>query len=220
MKTSEIKAFYARGNAKWYDWLQKIWRPLISTGAEQELATLLSQHLTHQSQILDLGCGTGHLLDQIMHADLPFQRYLGIDLSINMLSIAKEKFTNKENIEFREQSISTLSNINQSFDTILSSWVLSHLDNPAEVVNNAQQLLAPGGKLILIFFSQPKWYLDFWVSLFSKYILKATHVSQKEILKIENVTKQHSFVGDITTLLVCEHHQSYILEKMHTKKLT
>jgi|FLOH01.1.fsa_nt_gi ubiquinone/menaquinone biosynthesis C-methylase UbiE len=203
MKTSEIKAFYARGNAKWYDWLQKIWRPLISAGAEKELATLLSQHLTHRSRILDLGCGTGHLLDQIMHVNLPFQHYLGIDLSQDMLSIARDKFANKENIEFQEQSISTFSNINQSFDTILSSWVLSHLDNPAEVANNAQQLLAPGGKLILIFFSQPKWYLDFWVHPFSKYILKATHVSQEEILKIKNVTEQRSFVRNITTLLVC-----------------
>lgn len=53
------------------------------------VSTFLSRFA--DKKILDVGCGTGHLLELL---DLPKDRYFGIDPSDKMLEVAKSKFPN------------------------------------------------------------------------------------------------------------------------------
>jgi ubiquinone/menaquinone biosynthesis C-methylase UbiE len=97
-------------------------------------------------QILDLGCGTGRLLE--------FANY-GVDFSTNMIAIAKSKFPNKEIVEGAVTSIPYTPN---SFDYIFCFHVIMHLDyeTTKEFLSETHQKLAYNGRLIFDFPSKKR----------------------------------------------------------------
>lgn len=98
------------------------------------------------NQILDLGCGTGRLLE--------FANY-GVDFSTNMIAIAKSKFPNKEIVEGAVTYIPYTPN---SFDYIFCFHVIMHLDyeTTTEFLSETHQKLAYNGRLIFDFPSKKR----------------------------------------------------------------
>ena len=91
-----------------------------------------------KDNILDLGCGTGRFLE--------FANY-GVDASLEMLHIAKNKFPDKQ--LFVENGTKTHFD-NDRFDIVFSFHVLMHLDENIiiEILNEAYRVLKKGGRLI------------------------------------------------------------------------
>jgi 2-polyprenyl-3-methyl-5-hydroxy-6-metoxy-1,4-benzoquinol methylase len=118
-----------------------------------------------------------------------------------MLKISKSKFPTIQNVKFREQDITNLNNIGEKFDIIICTWVLSHLKSPSALANQTQNLLNRGGKIFIICFTKPKWYINFWFFPFARYLFKARYVSPEEIKKIENIKTKYAFAANITTTI-------------------
>ncbi|MFA6073437.1 MAG: class I SAM-dependent methyltransferase [Candidatus Woesearchaeota archaeon] len=81
---------------------------------------------THNSKIIvDLGCGTGNTIQKINN----FEKAYCIDISSNMLSIAKKKLKNKKNIIFiKSDLLEFFSNHkNLKANTIISTYAIHHL---------------------------------------------------------------------------------------------
>ncbi|MFV2033992.1 MAG: methyltransferase domain-containing protein, partial [Halocynthiibacter sp.] len=49
-----------------------------------------------------------------------------------------------------------LAAVSGGFDFVVSTWLLSHLDEPVETVRDALGKLAPGGTAVFVFFSMPR----------------------------------------------------------------
>ncbi len=103
-------------------------------------------------RVLDLGTGTGRLLELVARkADSA----LGIDLSRDMLAVARTRLDRPElrHMQVRNGDIFALNLDPESFDTALIHMVLHYLDDPARAIDEAARALKPGGKLLIADFA-------------------------------------------------------------------
>jgi len=204
MHENNVKTLYSLGHAGWYDPFKKIWNILSSSKAEKEFTSFLKDTIDETKTILDLGCGTGLNLEKIHSLKLKFKKYLGLDFSKDMLDIAKNKFAHAPRVEFKQKDITNLNDIAEKFDVIICTWVLSHLQSPSSVVNQAQKSLAPDGKMFLIFFSKPRWYINVWLYFPAKYIFQTKPLTEVEVNKFKNVKTRHKYSGHITSTVTIQ----------------
>ncbi len=95
-------------------------------------------------QILDLGCGTGDLTEQIARSGAAVT---GVDLSESMIAKAKEKFPD---LDFSVGDAETFRSACQ-FDAIFSNAALHWMKRPELVVQSIALALKPGGRLVAEF---------------------------------------------------------------------
>ncbi len=76
------------------------------------------------AKVLELGCGTGHLLSALNPS-----HGVGVDLSSNMISIAKSKHPELEFIQGDMEDESLISSLQGSFDFIILSDAIGYLDD-------------------------------------------------------------------------------------------
>lgn len=95
----------------------------------EELLKLINKN----SSILDIGCGAGN--NSVYLSSLGY-KVTGVDLSENMLSIAKNK---NSNATFLKKDISNLDFKDQSFDHVVAAYSLCYLPK-SEVLNCLKNL--------------------------------------------------------------------------------
>lgn len=95
-------------------------------------------------RILDIGCGTG-LLTAMAQQRWPDAAITATDAAPAMLEAARAKLPSVRFVEADAADIQ----LTEKFDLILSSMVLHWLTNPVAVVAHWQNLLAPGGTLLV-----------------------------------------------------------------------
>ena len=95
-------------------------------------------------KILDYGCGTGRLYPIIKR--MFNSSYLGIDLSNDMLNVAKKKF---KGIAVKQEDGEDLKLKNNSFDTVIVFGALHHLPNPKKGLAEINRVLAKKGTLLI-----------------------------------------------------------------------
>jgi SAM-dependent methyltransferase len=94
-------------------------------------------------KVLDLGCGTGYLIDLL---DLPPQDYLGVDLSPRMLERAESKFP-RHSFHQADQVRTGLPS--EGFDAVVNMWAMHYAD-PQAALLEATRLLKPGGRFFVV----------------------------------------------------------------------
>ena len=187
--------------AKSYDWLKKKWTPLFAAKAEALLGNFLIENVDESKEILELGCGTAMNLDKIVSLNRTFKSYLGLDYSEEMMSKAKDKFRDSNNIEFRKADITQLNSLKSKYDVIICTWVLSHIKSPSAAINDAQQHLKNNGKMFLIFLTKPKCYINFWFHFVAKYLFKSKYITEEEVRKFKNVKRIHKLSEGLVTVV-------------------
>lgn len=91
--------------------------------------------------VLDLGCGTGEMLNYLKG----FDSYLGVDFSEKLVDIANKQSGNK-NVVFIQGDIREDLGLD-TYDLVILNDVIHHTD--FGVIKNAVKYLAKGGKLII-----------------------------------------------------------------------
>ncbi|ASJ13785.1 class I SAM-dependent methyltransferase [Thermococcus radiotolerans] len=101
-------------------------------------------------RILDLGCGSVSPVE-LGEAVGPNGKYVGVDFSPGLLSIAKVRVRNARMdwVVLREMDIRKLV-VKNTYDAVVMSFVLEYLENPGAAVKRAIGTLEPGGKLVII----------------------------------------------------------------------
>ncbi len=97
------------------------------------------------TSMLDAGCGTGAML-RLFEKDIPGKSYCGIDLSTEMIRVAKE---NSSSIDFRQGDCEALPFADDSFDVITCSMSFHHYPNVEKFFANVYRTLKPNGRFIL-----------------------------------------------------------------------
>ena len=98
--------------------------------------------------LLDIGTGTGRMLELlggIAH------RAIGIDLSADMLSVARANLTRAglARCSVRKANMYQLPFADRSFDTVAIHQVLHYADDPARAIDEAARVLRLGGRLLI-----------------------------------------------------------------------
>ena len=92
---------------------------------------------TECESLLDAGCGEGFVVDYLAQRN-PNLKLTGIDVSSDAIEYAKAHFGEKA--RFRPGSVYKLPFSDKSFDTILCSEVLEHLDDPNRAVGELKRV--------------------------------------------------------------------------------
>ncbi|MBD2100174.1 class I SAM-dependent methyltransferase [Leptolyngbya sp. FACHB-261] len=97
-------------------------------------------------RVLDLGCGTGALIQRLLHL-APEARFFGLDPSVEMLCVAKRKLP--DSVELCVGSADTLPFANESFDVVISTNAFHYFRDPAQAIQEARRVLKPNGRLVI-----------------------------------------------------------------------
>jgi ArsR family transcriptional regulator len=101
---------------------------------------------------LDIGTGTGRILELVSPKA---QRSLGVDLSPEMLAIARSRLAQAglTKAQVRLADLYELPSADRSFDLVTIHQVLHYLDDPQRAVAEAARVLRPGGRLLVVDFA-------------------------------------------------------------------
>jgi ubiquinone/menaquinone biosynthesis C-methylase UbiE len=109
--------------------------------------TFLLRHLPSNCQtVLEIGCGTGGFARRLAKHS---EHVLALDLSPEMIRLARERSAQFPNIEFQLADVLDQSLPGESFDCIASIATLHHLPL-AEVLRKMKAALKPGGVLLVL----------------------------------------------------------------------
>ena len=85
---------------------------------------MLTQHIKQNEKVLELGCGTGYFTREIVKTNAAVT---AIDISPDLLAIA-QKEVSATNVTFCEENAYLMTFADESFDSVIGSSVLHHLD--------------------------------------------------------------------------------------------
>lgn len=100
--------------------------------------------------VLELGCGTGLNFPLLQEAVGEAGKIVGVDLTPAMLAQAKERVERHgwKNVRLIQADASHFA-FPQHVDAVLSTFALSVMPAPDEVVRQAARALTPGGRLVI-----------------------------------------------------------------------
>jgi len=140
-----IKRFFNSSKLKRDDWLKK------ARIFHKEDMNFLKEIIPEGSNILELGCGNGHLL-----ASLKPKYGLGIDFSKRLISEAKK---NHPKISFLEEDIENISSkdiVKRKFDFVIICDTIGFLEDVEETLQKLHTFFDENTRLIVSYYS-PLW---------------------------------------------------------------
>jgi ubiquinone/menaquinone biosynthesis C-methylase UbiE len=108
--------------------------------------TLARAPIAPEDRVLDVGCGTGALLERLATTHAP-SRLAGVDPVSEMLAIAKERLPAA--VDLRQGWAEKLPFDSESFDVVMSCNTLHYFRRPIEALREMARVLRPGGLLVI-----------------------------------------------------------------------
>lgn len=140
--------------------------PLVDLFLKPQKAKLFKEiNSLSSGRVLEVGVGHGsHLKLYKKH------KVTGIDISLKMLEIAKKQ--KNEHTELIQMNGESLSFDDHHFDYIILSHIITVVNNPEKLLEEAYRVLKPNGKLfILNHFTPNNWlkYIDYSFNYMSRF---------------------------------------------------
>jgi ubiquinone/menaquinone biosynthesis C-methylase UbiE len=158
-----------------YDHLAKIYDQRWQSYVTNTLNFLKQWAQIHpQASVLDVACGTGEF-ERLLLQDQPNQQIVGIDISAEMLAIAKNKLRSYSSVSFHQGSVTAIPSAGELFDVVICASSFHYFDAPLEAIAEMKRVLKPGGKLIIL-----DWCKDFLLCRFCDAALKVFDPAHKQ----------------------------------------
>lgn len=127
--------------------------------------------------VLDVACGTGDLTLALARAK-PC-RIVGVDFTEEMLEIAREKSqrlnSNATIPQYMQGDALALPFEARSFDVVSIAFGIRNVADPAKALREFHRVLRPGGRLVILEFTQPRNPVARWLNdVYTKRIMPAT----------------------------------------------
>lgn len=103
--------------------------------------------------VVDLGCGTGLVLEQLQELSWPLQ-LIGVDGSPRMLELARRRLRETEGLSLRIGELDHLPLKDHEAHFAILNLVLHHLSDPEKALREIRRVLHPGGFLLLTDFDR------------------------------------------------------------------
>jgi ubiquinone/menaquinone biosynthesis C-methylase UbiE len=153
----EVRRRYDR-LAEEYD---RRWARYVEASAE---GTLRRLDLTGVAAALDVGCGSGVLLERMARAR-PEARLAGVDLSPAMLAVARRRLGSRTWLV--AGSASRLPFRREAFDLVVTASALHHWAEPLPALAEMRRALRPGGRVAIT-----DWCADRWLGRLRDRVLR------------------------------------------------
>lgn len=122
--------------------------PSLFTRALQPVLTIADPK--PGERVLDVACGTGIVARTAAEQVGPTGRVAGIDISPNMLAVARDKADQEGlSIEWREESAETLPFADASFDLVLCQQGIQFVPDQLKAASEMNRVLDDGGRAVL-----------------------------------------------------------------------
>jgi ubiquinone/menaquinone biosynthesis C-methylase UbiE len=105
--------------------------------------------LPERPNVLDLGCGTGRLLNRLA-SKFPNLQGTGLDLSTQMLRQARQRNQHHPRLVFVRGYAESLPFANNQFDAVFNTISFLHYANPETVFAEVSRILCDRGKFYLV----------------------------------------------------------------------
>ena len=129
--------------------MQRFWHRGKLTMIDQ----LIRPYLKEGSRILEIGCGSGNML---VRAGVRGSFPVGLDLSMQALTFVRSRLNEAEDKRDGIKGFACIQSIGEtlplstgSFDCVIVSEVIEHLDAPQASMEEASRVLRPGGRLLV-----------------------------------------------------------------------
>ena len=119
------------------------WPRYVRASAAQTLDRI---HLAESELLLDVACGSGEVL-QTLRRTYPSAGAVGIDISLEMLRVAKEKTV--PDVPFTSGSAVALPFPSETFDVVVSTSAFHYWHDPLPSLKELLRVLKPGGRLVI-----------------------------------------------------------------------
>jgi SAM-dependent methyltransferase len=100
--------------------------------------------------VLEIGSGPGHIAAALQETGA---RVTGIDFSASMVEVARRSHPK---VRFEEANAEQLPFEDDSFDAVVSNFVVHHLARPEVVFAEVRRVLRPGGRFAFAVFASPE----------------------------------------------------------------
>lgn len=137
--------------------------------------------------ILDVGCGTGQLLE-IVANQFPTTKLTGIDISPEMLAIAKSRVP--AGTQLLEATAAQLPFPDEVMDVVVCNSALHYFTDPIRCLNEIKRVLKPGGTLVL-----SDWCHDYLVCRCCAAFLRLTNRYFHRIYRVKELQAMLREVG-------------------------
>lgn len=149
MQTVKIFAEIARK----YDIMNRI----MSLGLDLSWrrSALKAIKLQDSARILDLACGTGDFTLELAKR-WPDAEIIGVDITPEMIEIAKLKLADARNVAFSVGNAQELSESETEFyDLVVCAFGFRNFPDKAKALSECRRVLQPGGKLVVLELFRP-----------------------------------------------------------------
>lgn len=154
-KPAKVRAMFA-AIAKSYDlnnrvhslWRDQAWRRFAVRKAA----------VKPTDRVLDVACGTGDLTEAFAAGGAA--EVVGLDFTAEMLEIAREKAGGRKleggRIQYIQGDAQKLPFEDASFDVVSIAFGIRNVQEPARALKEFRRVLRPGGRVVVLEFSEPK----------------------------------------------------------------
>lgn len=118
--------------------------------------------------VLDVATGTGDVgLSLLNHRSSKVSHVVGIDLAENMLEIAQKKIEklNEKRMVIRKGDAMNIPFPNELYDVCTIAFGIRNVPDMQKALDEMFRILKPGGRLLILEFSLPKFFLMKWLYL-------------------------------------------------------
>jgi len=119
------------------------WKFYIEASIQQTLTRI---HLAPEDRVLDVGCGTGVLLESLARAS-PQAQLTGVDLSGDMLKIARRRLGS--GVDLQVATAESLPFREAAFDIVVSTNVFHFIRQPVAALQEIFRVLKSSGKIVI-----------------------------------------------------------------------
>lgn len=130
--------------------------------------TLSRLELQPGESLLDVGCGTGVLLEALS-ASVPDARLSGADPSPEMLELTRNRLG--QAVLLKQSHADSLPFPDRAFDVVVSTNAFHYFRNPLGALNEMARVLRPNGRLVITDWCDDYvtcWLCDRWLRVFDR----------------------------------------------------
>lgn len=132
---------------KWAPFYDFFWTTIVYQTFHKRMLEYVE--LPESSKVLDLGCGSGRLLNRL-GKKYPHLRGIGLDLSQEMLKVARKKAKQGTRLIYIQGNAESLPFAEGQFDAVFNTISFLHYPNPEQVLSEISRVLKIGGYFYLV----------------------------------------------------------------------
>ena len=116
----------------------------------QRMRTLEALRLQAEESVIDIGCGSGLLAENMAALVSEGGRVVGVDSSPDMLALAERRCADLPQVRLKEGRAEDLLEESESFDAVACIQVLLYISAVESALAEMHRVLKPGGRLVIL----------------------------------------------------------------------